>query len=140
MYSQLSIWYYVLITLSNPSDTTWWQRQDSEVAGIHLQPPVTFKFHNPDDWPCWKSWLQQFRKASGLADVSAGKQVSTLLYCLGEEAEAVLSSMNPTQDNHKDYGHIVGKFDEYFKVRKNVRIYKRAWFNKRNQQSGESAE
>ena len=109
------------------------------MAEIRLQPPETFNFCNPDDWPCWKSRFQQFCEASGLADASAGKQVSTLLYCLGEEAEAVLSSTNPTEDDRKDYARVIGKFDEYFKVRKNV-IYKRARFNKRNQQNGESAE
>ena len=108
------------------------------MAEIRLQPLETFNFRNPDDWPRWKSRFQQFREASGLPDASAGKQVSTLLYCLGEEAEAVLSSTNPTEDDRKDYARVVGKFDEYFKVRKNV-IYERARFNKRNQQSGESA-
>ena len=58
-----------------------------------------------------------------------------LLYGLGKEAEAVLSSTNPTR---KEYDKILGQFDDFFKVRKNT-IFERARFNNRNQE-GESAE
>ena len=56
------------------------------------------------------------------------KQVHTLLYCIGEEAEAVLSEKS-----------VCGKFDGFFKVRRNV-IFERARFNRRNQHDGETAE
>ena len=61
------------------------------------------------------------------------KQISTLLYCLGEEAESVLSSADTTADDRKDYKKITDKLDEFFKVRHNV-IYERARFNRRSQQ------
>ena len=51
----------------------------------------------------------------------------------------MLSSTNPTEADRKDYDKILGKFDAFFKVRKNT-IFKRARFNKRNQLEGESAE
>ena len=109
------------------------------MAEIRLQPPEPFNFRTPDDWPRWKRRFQQFRDASGLTESSSGKQVSTLLYCLGEEAEEILVSTNATADDRKDYARVLGKFDGYFQVRKNV-IYERARFNKRDQQAGESAE
>jgi len=95
------------------------------MAEIRLQPPDPFNFRDPDDWPRWKRRFQQFREASGLAESAAGKQVSTLLYCLGEDAEAVLSSTNVTSDDRMDYDRVLAKFDEFFQVRKNV-IYERA--------------
>ena len=58
---------------------------------------------------------------------------------MGEEAEDVLTSTNITTDEKKDYETVLGKFTEYFKVRKNV-IFERARFNHRNQLKGESAE
>ena len=67
------------------------------------------------------------------------RQVSTLLYCMGEEAEDVLTSTNITTDEKKDYETVLDKFNEYFKVRKNV-IFERARFNRRNQLKGESVE
>ena len=42
------------------------------------------------------------------------------LYCVGEEAEDVLTSTNITAQNRKKYDKVLGKFDDFFKVRKNV--------------------
>ena len=109
------------------------------MAQIRLQPPDPFNFRNPDDWPRWKRRFQQFREASGLSEAAALKQTSTFLYCLGEEAEAVLSSTNATAEERADYDSVLAKFDSFFRVRKNV-IYERARFNRRDQQSGETAE
>ena len=67
------------------------------------------------------------------------KQVNTLLYCLGEEADAVLASTHATEEERKSYDSVLGKFDSFFKVRKNV-IFERARFNHRNQLDSESAE
>ena len=38
--------------------------------------------------------FEQYRIASGLGEESVQRQVSTLLYCLGEEADSILSSSN----------------------------------------------
>ena len=109
------------------------------MAEIRLQSPEEFNFRNPDDWPRWKRRFQQFREASGLAEQSGSKQVCTLLYCLGEEAESILTSTNTMADNRKDYDTIITKLDSFFQVRRNV-IFERARFNRRNQQADETAE
>ncbi len=109
------------------------------MAQLGLQPPEPFNFHNPDDWPRWKCRFEQFRKASSLTADSAKKQVNTLLYCMGEEAEAVLSSTNVTAEERAVYETILGKFDAFFQVRRIV-IFERAQFNQRNQLSGETME
>ena len=44
------------------------------------------------------------------------KQVSTLLYCLEEEAEAVLKSTNATEEESKEYDTVIGKFNIFFEV------------------------
>ena len=109
------------------------------MATLQLKPPDPFDFKVPDGWPSWRRRFEQFRVASGLREDSAAKQVSTLLYCLGEEADAVLTSTNATEDDRKDYDTVMGKFDAFFKVRRNV-IFERARFNRRNQLLGESSE
>ena len=106
---------------------------------IQLQPPEPFNFKTPDDWPRWKRRFEQFRIASGLSEESQLKQVSTFLYCLGEEADAVLTSTNPSDEDRKGYDSVIGRFDGFFKVRKNI-IFERARFNRRNQLEGETAE
>ena len=100
------------------------------MQNIQLQPPEPFNFKTPDDWPEWKRCFQQFRVASGLDGEADFKQISTLLYCLDEEADSVLTLTNLTEDNRKRYETVITKFDEFFEIRKNV-IFERANFSRR---------
>lgn len=85
-----------------------------------------------------KKRFEQYRTASGLATADVTQQVSTLLYCIGEEAESVLASTNTRDEERKSYTAVVDKFDAFFKVRRNV-IYERTRFNCRSQQQDEMA-
>ena len=67
------------------------------------------------------------------------RQVSTLLYCLGEGAEDVLSSTNISEDERKAYSAVLKKFDDFFQIRKNI-IFERARFNRRDQLHGKTAD
>ena len=107
--------------------------------GICLQPLEQFNFAKPDEWPRWIKHFEQFRLASGLADLSQERQISTLLYCLGHDAEEILRSTNISEDNRKQYDQVCASFNEFFNVCKNV-IFERARFNRRNQLGGESIE
>ena len=104
-----------------------------------MKPPETFDFGKTDEWSKWKRRFEQFASASGLDKEEEARRISTLLYCLGEEADDVLGSTNISSEKRKQYDKVVEKFDEHFRVRKNV-IYERARFNKRNQLKGETAE
>ena len=88
------------------------------MANVRLQPPDPFNFRNPDEWPRWKKQFEQFRSASGQTAEDDLRQVSTLLYCLGAEADDVLTSTNISADDRKVYNSVVAKHDEFFKVRK----------------------
>ena len=109
------------------------------MASVRLQPPSPFEFHNPDDWPRWKRRFEQFCQASGLSAEDDSQQVSTLLYCMGENAEDTLASTGISGEDRKRLAAVIAKFDAFFQVRKNV-IFERARFNQRNQEAGESAE
>ena len=65
------------------------------------------------------------------------RQISTLLYCLGEEADDVLTSTNISDESRKKYMEVLAKFDAYFKVHKNV-IFECARFNHQDQQEEKS--
>jgi hypothetical protein len=90
------------------------------MAHIQLTPPEPFNFKRPDDWQRWRRRFEQFCIASGLGDKPDTQQVNTLLYCLGEEAESVLISTNATEEEKGTYATVIEKFDDFFKVRKNV--------------------
>ena len=100
------------------------------MALLRLEPPPPFNFQTPDDWPRWRQRFEQFRIASGLVDDAAAKQVNALLYTLGEEAEGVLTSVSVTAEERRVYATVLGKFNGFFKVRRNV-IFERARFNRR---------
>ena len=93
---------------------------NQEMAQLRLEPPEPFNLRTPDDWPRWKQRYEQFRVASGLESEAAVKQVNTLLYCMGEEADSVLASTNVTEEERKVYATVVGKFDSFFKMRRNI--------------------
>ena len=94
-------------------------------------------------WPHWQKCFEPFCIASGLAAEAEGHQVNTLLYCLGDNAEDVLSSTKKTRrktfEEDKKYGEVLENFDKIFQVWKNV-IIERAWFNSWHQQEGETSE
>ena len=99
---------------------------------MNLQPLTPFSFVKSDKWPKWKRCFEQYRQALGLVDKEEQRQVSTLLYCLGPDAEEVLDTTRISEDNKKKYEKVIDEFDKYFKVKKNV-IYERARFNQRIQ-------
>ena len=73
--------------------------------------------------------LEQYRSASGLDAEADPRQVDTLLYCMGEEADSVLASTHISAEDRKKYDAVVGNI-----------IFERAKFNRRSQREGESAE
>ena len=64
------------------------------MASMSFQPPAPFCFNKPDEWLKWKRRFEQFRVASGLSDKSDKRQANMLLYCLGADAEDILSTTN----------------------------------------------
>lgn len=62
-----------------------------------------------------------------------------LLYCLGEDAEDVLTSTNISDEERHRYQIVLEHFDSFFKVRKNV-VFERAKFNSRYQRDSETVE
>lgn len=109
------------------------------MASLQLRPPDSFDFKSPDGWLKWRRRFEQYRAASGLAGESDPRQVSTLLYCLGEDAIDVLASTNIAEADRSSYAPVVEKFNEYFQIKRNV-IFERARFNQRDQLRAETSE
>ena len=105
------------------------------MAEIHLQDPDPFKFKTPDEWPKWRKRFEQFQVASALDRGVAAKKVNILLYCMEEESEALLDSMNVNDEEKQDYAVILVQFDDFFKVHRNI-IFECDRFNRHSQQEG----
>ena len=83
----------------------------SGMASVRWQPPSSFDFKMPDKWPWWKHCFEQFRLARVLSAEDDDKQVSTLLYCMGEDAEDTLTSTNISTADRKKYNVVIRQFD-----------------------------
>ena len=51
--------------------------------------------------------FQQYRMAAGLSTESEERQVSTLLYCMGEGSEDVLNMTGISDDDKKKYDSVM---------------------------------
>ena len=105
---------------------------------MEIKSPENFDF-DAKKWSAWKQRFMRFRLASDLASKSEEKQVSTLIYCMGDQSEDIFQSFNLTDDDAKKFDTVLQKFDKYFGVEKNV-IFERAKFNMRCQEPDEPAE
>lgn len=74
-----------------------------------------------------------------LFEQSGPKQVTTLMYCLGEEAVDIFLASTLTEAEKKNYSKVTKMFSEVFIGKRNV-IYERAMFHWRHQKEGESFE
>ena len=90
--------------------------EEEAVAGLHIQLPEPFDFKLSDGWLKWKRPFGQYHAESGLSGESVPRQVSTQLYCLGEEANNVVVSTNTVLTDRITYTTIVAKFNEFFEV------------------------
>jgi len=91
------------------------------------------------EWPKWQHHFEQYQVASGLAGREEVSQVSTFLYCLGEDAEDIPDAIRISTDDKTKYGKEVEAFNNYFKIAKK-NIFERAHFNKKNQLPNKSTE
>ena len=92
------------------------------MANVHFQLSESFNFRKPDQWPHWRKCFKQFLIASGLAEEAEERQVNTLLYSLGDNAEDVLRSTNILEEDRKKYGKVLETFGQFYQVRKNIII------------------
>ena len=83
------------------------------MATLYLLSPGPSNFNaTPNQWVKWKQRFKLFRKATGLSEIEEARQVSTLLYCLGEDAASILT--NISAEDAKIYSKVLDKLDSIF--------------------------
>lgn len=103
------------------------------------KPPESFNFRQPSAWPTWKERFARYRLASKLHNDDEDVQVSSLIYCMGSEAEKIFRQFGLNAADQNRYNVVLQRFDEYFLPRRNV-IHERSNFHRRDQKVGESIE
>ena len=122
----------------------------------NVNPPESFQFDKPADWPEWKQRFLRFRSATKLDRETPTVQVSLLVYAMGRKAEKIYSSFQlattvqapaaastaaaaaavPDADN---FDLLMKWFDAYFIPKRNI-IHERPKVHLCVQQAGENAE
>ena len=102
--------------------------------------PEAFDFSTHASWPAWKQRFLRFRSISKLGDDDEERQVSTLLYTMGPQAESVMDQLQFDADADKaKWTPVVEKLDAYFQPTINV-IHQRCLFEKLVQEPGQTVE
>jgi hypothetical protein len=98
-----------------------------------FNPPESFPFDKPSEWPEWKARFSRYRIASKLTSEDGLVQVSSLIYAMGSEAEHIYKTFKfaKTGDDEK-YDLVLDKFDGHFVPKRNI-IHERAKFHQRSQ-------
>ena len=109
------------------------------MASFQIAPPEQFNFEQPEEWPRWIRRFERFSDASGLSKKDEAHQVNTLIYCMGDAADDILTSLSLTTEEQKVYKTVRDKLEAHF-VKKRNTIYERSKFNLRVQQEGESVD
>ena len=85
-------------------------------TNLSLKPPGPANFRRLDKWPKWKHRFYQYLPATGLDRTN---DLSTLFYCMGEDAEDVLTSTNITEAERAVYATLIAQLDDFFKKHNN---------------------
>ena len=128
-------------TKNNPSDeSVHGEDETSGKAGneddksfrISIKPPDAFDTKQPALWPRWFRIFERYQVASGLSECSAARQISVLLYTLGQDGEDLLETAALSKTDLKVYDKVVDALTQVFMGKRNV-TYERAKFHLRKQ-------
>ena len=72
-------------------------------ANVSLKPSARFDFKLPNEWPQSRRRHQQYLTARGLDKENDAQKVGTMLYCLGEESDDVLTSTNISEHERENW-------------------------------------
>ena len=84
-----------------------------------VTPPSKFSFKSVD-WTRWIRRFERFRMATELDKKDEGKQVNTLIYTMGDEADDILLSFNLSPEDLQRYDVVKNRFENHFIAKRNV--------------------
>lgn len=93
----------------NAGNATWWKNSgiDPEMASIPLEPPTPFDI---------KTHITGSNGRNNLNTTAKHPDSPTLLYCMEEEANDILTSTKISAKNQKKYAKVMKKVDDLHKV------------------------
>ncbi|UYV68487.1 hypothetical protein LAZ67_5004459, partial [Cordylochernes scorpioides] len=102
-----------------------------------IQPPETFDFSNPNEWPKWRKRFERYLVVSGMKKKEEAYKIDLLMYLIGDRADDIFRTFRfEKEEEATKFDSVLKAFDSHFCVGKNV-IYERAKFNSRVQEDRE---
>ena len=91
------------------------------MVSYQLSAPEKFNFRNPGSWQTWLQRFERSRSASKLSQDSDDRQIDSLIYAMGKQADDILKSLSLNDEQSKSYEAVKKALTEHFVVRRNVR-------------------
>ncbi|UYV74725.1 K02A2.6-like, partial [Cordylochernes scorpioides] len=112
---------------------------DSTLVGAprKIQPPETFDFSTPNEWPKWRKRFERYLVVSGMKNKEEADKIDLFMYLMGDRADDIFRTFKfEKEEGATKIDSVLKAFDSHFCVRKNI-IYERAKFNSRIQEDRE---
>ncbi|UYV68293.1 K02A2.6-like, partial [Cordylochernes scorpioides] len=102
-----------------------------------IQPPETFDFSTPNEWPKWRKRFERYLVVSGMKKKEEADKIDLFMYLMGDRADDIFRTFKfEKEEEATKIDSVLKAFDNHFCVRKNI-IYERAKFNSRIQEDRE---
>ncbi|UYV83039.1 hypothetical protein LAZ67_22001911 [Cordylochernes scorpioides] len=102
-----------------------------------IQPPETFDFSTPNEWPKWRKRFERYLVVSGMKKKEEADKIDLFMYLMGDRADNIFRTFKfEKEEEATKFDSVLKAFDSHFCVRKNI-IYERAKFNSRIQEDRE---
>ncbi|UYV60640.1 hypothetical protein LAZ67_1001743, partial [Cordylochernes scorpioides] len=102
-----------------------------------IQPPETFDFSTPNEWPRWRKRFERYLVVSGMKKKEEADKIDLFMYLMGDRADDIFRTFKfEKEEEATKIDSVLKAFDSHFCVRKNI-IYERAKFNSRIQEDRE---
>ncbi|UYV72447.1 hypothetical protein LAZ67_9003186, partial [Cordylochernes scorpioides] len=117
--------------------TTILQRHRDRLGEGVIQPPETFDFSTPNEWPKWRKRFERYLVVSGMKKKEEADKIDLFMYLMGARADDIFRTFKfEKKEEATKIDSVLKAFDSHFCVRKNI-IYERAKFNSRIQEDRE---
>ncbi|UYV74574.1 hypothetical protein LAZ67_12000179, partial [Cordylochernes scorpioides] len=111
--------------------------QRSVTLAARIQPPETFNFSTPNEWPKWRKRFERYLVVSGMKKKEEADKIDLFMYLIGDRADDIFRTFKfEKEEEATKIDSVLKAFDSHFCVRKNI-IYERAKFNLRIQEDRE---
>ncbi|UYV79219.1 hypothetical protein LAZ67_17001575 [Cordylochernes scorpioides] len=102
-----------------------------------IQPPETFDFSTPNEWPKWRKRFERYLVVSGMKKKEEAEKIDLFMYLMDNRADDIFRTFKfEKEEEATKIDSVLKAFDSHFCVRKNI-IYERAKFNLRIQEDQE---